>query len=438
MYTIGAVADLIGKQCIPSEKAGKTSSKSKKHASEAKPRTPLYTEHKLESPTPPTKRSRESEKPDDVLSSSERPSAKRVKRKKLKKPKVKEEPKLEFSEDDFEQDTSEESAAEEDYTTPEEPPPRKRKKQKLSSKVLVEAKEPEAGDDVFDPEEVKPPKNITPESPEKEARTIFVGNLPVIATEKPLRRHFNQYGAIESVRFRSVAPARASLSKKVAYISKSIHNSKQNVNAYVVFKQKESVAKALAANGSLLLGNHVRVDRVGKKPQVDDRKSVFVGNLPHEVQDEELWNCFSECGQVTGVRVIRDRETGMGKGFGFVTFSKLDAAALALEMSGIQMSGRPIRVTPVSKQQGVAKKGPQGPQQTGYARRKAKSKAAPEESTDFTGARAERLLKKKKLKKVIRLKKQQKQQKAVFGFGGGKSVVPKKEKKRKKSGAGAD
>ncbi|CAN8011269.1 unnamed protein product [Ixodes pacificus] len=437
MYTIGAVADLIRKQCIPSEKAGKTSSTSKKHASEAKARKPVYTEYRLDIPTPPTNDLRESEKP-DVPSNSERSPAKRAKSKKFKKPRVEEEPIRELSEDDFEQDSSAQSAAEED-TTPHDPPPRKkRKKQKSSSRVPEEPKDPEvAPDDVAEAEAAKPQKIFPPESPDKEARTIFVGNLPVTATEKPLRRFFNQYGAIESVRFRSVAPARASLSKKVAYISKSLHSSKQNVNAYVVFKQKESVGKALAANGSLLLGNHVRVDRVGKKPQVDDRKSVFVGNLPHEVQDEELWNCFSECGQVTGVRVIRDRETGMGKGFGFVTFSKLDAAALALEMSGIQMSGRPIRVTPVSKQQGVTKK---GPQQTAYAqRKKAKSKAAPEEGVDFTGARAERLLKKKKLKKVIRSKKQQRQQKAVFGFGGAKvAASPKKEKKKRKAVDGAD
>lgn len=39
-----------------------------------------------------------------------------------------------------------------------------------------------------------------------------------------------------------------------------------------------------------------------------------------EVDDETIRNHFLECGNVTGVRIVRDRNTGIGKGFGYVLF----------------------------------------------------------------------------------------------------------------------
>ncbi|XP_077555449.1 uncharacterized protein LOC144169898 [Haemaphysalis longicornis] len=265
-----------------------------------------------------------------------------------------------------------------------------------------------------------------PHDPEKSDRTIFVGNLPGKATAKDLQHMFKKYGPIESIRFRSIVPAKESLSKKVAFINKALHASKQNVNAYVVFKQKEAVKEALTLNGSVALGNHIRVDVVSSsKPQGSEKKTVFVGNLPHEIQDEELWKFFSECGEVEAVRLIRDRASGMGKGFGFVTFKKLDGAALAMEMTGRELSGRPLRVTAYSKQAT-----PKRSFQPGHAvQKKGKSsKHDPSlEATDFKGSKAERFMKKKKLKKQIRAKKQQKLQKKIFHLGG---APPKKEKNK--------
>lgn len=54
-------------------------------------------------------------------------------------------------------------------------------------------------------------------------------------------------------------------------------------------------------------------------------RSVFVGNLHFDVQDEELVRLFSDAsvdpelaGAVTAVRVVRDRATNVGKGVAFV------------------------------------------------------------------------------------------------------------------------
>lgn len=46
------------------------------------------------------------------------------------------------------------------------------------------------------------------------------------------------------------------------------------------------------------------------------------------------------------MRIIRDNQTGVGKGFGYVNFKSEDAVALALELDGTTILNREIRVKP--------------------------------------------------------------------------------------------
>ena len=45
---------------------------------------------------------------------------------------------------------------------------------------------------------------------------------------------------------------------------------------------------------------------------------LYVGNLPHEMTEEQLNTLFSEAGEVTSAKIITDRQTGQPRGFGFV------------------------------------------------------------------------------------------------------------------------
>ncbi len=72
---------------------------------------------------------------------------------------------------------------------------------------------------------------------------------------------------------------------------------------------------------------------------------LFVGGLPFATTDEELANIFGEHGKVASAVVVKDRDTGRSKGFGFVEFENDDegkAAEKALHNS--EMSGRTITV----------------------------------------------------------------------------------------------
>ena len=178
----------------------------------------------------------------------------------------------------------------------------------------------------------------------REGRTVFVGNLPTTCTKKQIKRMFRQYGHVETVRIRSMQVAEGSLAVKVAKRThKQIGGS--SFNAYIVFSSEKDAEEALALNGTLVEGRHVRVDLAGRSREHSHQRSVFVGNLPFSADEEALRAVFSGCGEVEGVRIVRDTKTGVGKGFGFVTFGEKSGVVFALKQSNkLELEGRKVRV----------------------------------------------------------------------------------------------
>ncbi len=75
------------------------------------------------------------------------------------------------------------------------------------------------------------------------------------------------------------------------------------------------------------------------------KSKLFVGGISWGVSDEELRRHFEQYGTVLEARVIRDRESGRSRGFGFVTYESADDAAMAKEkLDGSEHAGRTIRV----------------------------------------------------------------------------------------------
>lgn len=76
-----------------------------------------------------------------------------------------------------------------------------------------------------------------------------------------------------------------------------------------------------------------------------DRNKIYVGNLPFSIDEDQLTEEFARFGNVEEVFLVKDRETGRLKGFGFVTFDSPNAAQSALEMDGQQIGGRQVKVS---------------------------------------------------------------------------------------------
>lgn len=72
---------------------------------------------------------------------------------------------------------------------------------------------------------------------------------------------------------------------------------------------------------------------------------LFVGGLPFATTDDELRDAFAAHGTVASATVVRDRDTGRSKGFGFVEFENDDEGKAAqAAMNGADLGGRTISV----------------------------------------------------------------------------------------------
>ncbi len=75
------------------------------------------------------------------------------------------------------------------------------------------------------------------------------------------------------------------------------------------------------------------------------KSKLYVGNLPFDVENMDLENLFSESGTVQSVNIIKDRDSGRNKGFGFVEMKNQQEAAGAIEkFNGFDFNGRTIKV----------------------------------------------------------------------------------------------
>jgi RNA recognition motif-containing protein len=72
---------------------------------------------------------------------------------------------------------------------------------------------------------------------------------------------------------------------------------------------------------------------------------LFVGKLSYDTTDDSLKARFAEFGTVTSASVIKDRDSGMSKGFAFVEMETQEAAQAAINaLNGQTFEGREIVV----------------------------------------------------------------------------------------------
>ena len=74
---------------------------------------------------------------------------------------------------------------------------------------------------------------------------------------------------------------------------------------------------------------------------MENKKKIFVGNLPFSMTQDGLQNLFSEFGEITQISLITDRMTGRSKGFAFVEFAE-ESAADAATKKQITVEGREL------------------------------------------------------------------------------------------------
>jgi len=184
---------------------------------------------------------------------------------------------------------------------------------------------------------------------------VFVKNLPLDCLEEPLRKMFEEYGEITSMKLEMDEEGK---SKGFGFINYSTHEEASaaveamegfKMGVYTEGEQKDEdrllfVGPAMkkAAREKVIHDKFVKLKR--ERMQQFQGLNLYVKNLDDSVDDERLKQEFSVFGTITSARIMRD-EAGTSRGFGFVCFSQADEATKAVtDMSGKMLAGKPIYV----------------------------------------------------------------------------------------------
>jgi len=167
---------------------------------------------------------------------------------------------------------------------------------------------------------------------------IYVKGLPWQASEEEVRDFFKDCGEITSCEL------------------PLDENGRSSGTAYVKFAERAGVDAALALDGQTwqdttrwlkIVESTDKQDRksfggpVGERPEGCD--TVFVGNLPWDVDEDSMRALFAEAGEVASVRFATG-EDGSFRGFGHVQFYNGEDTVKAIALAGRQLNGRGIRV----------------------------------------------------------------------------------------------
>ncbi|CAK9874861.1 unnamed protein product [Sphagnum jensenii] len=208
----------------------------------------------------------------------------------------------------------------------------------------------------------------------RHARRVYVGGLPPVANEQTIATYFSQVMA--AVGANTAGPGDAVV---------NVYINQEKKFAFVEMRTVEEASNAMALDGIIFEGVSVRVRRpsdynpsmaatlgpsqpsphlnlaaVGLTPGAaggaDGPDRVFVGGLPYyltEVQIKELLESF---GPLRGFDLVKDRDTGNSKGYGFCVYQDPAVTDVAIAaLNGLKMGDKTLSVRRASASSGQPK-----------------------------------------------------------------------------------
>ncbi len=171
--------------------------------------------------------------------------------------------------------------------------------------------------------------------------SLFLSSLPIIdSTQEGLEALFSQHGSVSSVN----VPTNRETGQVRGF-------------AFIDMSSADGMQAAIdALNGEDFHGNELRVSESVPKDQLKKKavdknkgvmagyKKVYVGNLPYDIDRDELSEFFSAYGDLQDIYIPTNAETGSGRGFAFITLKEEDANRAVSDANGREFNGRPLVV----------------------------------------------------------------------------------------------
>jgi len=170
----------------------------------------------------------------------------------------------------------------------------------------------------------------------RDKRTAFIKGFSVSTTEENLKKLFSKYGEIKEIRMPKLRDTRTADPRGIAYVE---------------FEKKKACRDSFELDGTEFNGNTITVNlaKAAGAPRGEGReqrpgeKTLFIGNLPFEIEKEKLVETLREYADVRDVRLPTSKETGRPRGFGFAVFDSAEEADKLLS-ARINYDGRDLRI----------------------------------------------------------------------------------------------
>ncbi|MGS0537073.1 RNA recognition motif domain-containing protein [Pseudoalteromonas sp. SaAl2] len=108
----------------------------------------------------------------------------------------------------------------------------------------------------------------------------------------------------------------------------------------------------LFAVGVLVGGLVVSALSSGVAEEVEVKtKTLYVGNLPYRANESVVRALFEEQGKVFNVRLLKDKNTGKRRGFGFVEMAESDADNAISQLNDSEFQQRTLKVREAKQKQ---------------------------------------------------------------------------------------
>ncbi|GLI62399.1 hypothetical protein VaNZ11_005016, partial [Volvox africanus] len=207
----------------------------------------------------------------------------------------------------------------------------------------------------------------------RHARRIYVGGLPPTATEQSISSFFSH--ALAAIGGNTAGPGNAVV---------NVYINREKNFAFVELRTVEETSNAMALDGIMFEGVSVRVRRPndynpaaaaslgpstpnpnlnlaaiglsnasggggggggGKSNPADQADRIFVGGLPYYLTEEQCRELLGSFGPIKSFDLVKDRETGNSKGYGFVVYQDSAVTDIACAgLNGLRMGDRTLTV----------------------------------------------------------------------------------------------
>jgi RNA recognition motif-containing protein len=101
---------------------------------------------------------------------------------------------------------------------------------------------------------------------------------------------------------------------------------------------------AIAAFAGALIAPFITQKNDDNNADQSDVKTLYVGNLPYRANEAAVRRLFSDYGFVHSVRLMKDKQTGKRRGFGFVEMTASDAGKAISALNDSEFQQRTLKV----------------------------------------------------------------------------------------------